>query len=292
MAWQQLRLTIPADLAEAVENDLLELGALSITLQDAQDEPILEAELGTMPLWSQTQLTALFEVDADTRKITALLQACYPDWSGKIEAELLADQNWESAWLEYFKPLHFGHDLWIVPSGYTLPDPIATNLLLDPGLAFGTGTHPTTAMCLRWLAAHDLRGYRVIDYGCGSGILAIAALKLGASEAYAIDYDPQALTATRDNAERNSIDLNHLHIGDATILPNDYRADVVLANILANPLIRLAPTLAEHATLPGQIVLSGILTEQQDDVLAAYAPYFTMRLAEQQEEWVCLAGDR
>ena len=290
MAWQQLIITVPSTEVLSLEEQLLNLGALSITLQDANDEPILEPALGTMPLWSLTVLSALFNENDDVLKIINLVQQAFPLQTLGSRIELLPDQDWEREWLKYFKPIHFGHNLWIVPTGYEPPDPEGTTILLDPGLAFGTGTHPTTAMCLSALAELNLTDKTVLDYGCGSGILAIAAAKLGASNVWAIDYDPQAVSATLDNAQRNTINPAHFLVGQNSALPTEYSVNVLVANILTNALITLAPTFAHHTKPGGLIILSGILANQIDDVRDAYRPYFEISPPRQTEDWICLLG--
>ena len=292
MQWQQLHVVIPSDTVEHFEEELETLGALSITLADAKDEPIFEPDINQTPLWSLTKLTALFEEDIDARKIAAQLAAAHPKLSLNCKTEILADQDWERNWLKYFKPMQFGKRLWIIPSGYEIPEPTATNIFLDPGLAFGTGTHATTALCLTWLAENDIQGKCVIDYGCGSGILAIAALKLGAKEVWAIDYDPQALIATKENAKRNNIDSKILHCGENADLPPEYQADLLIANILAKPLITLTETLNQHLLPSGHLVLSGILAEQADDVKSAYKNHFDTLTVTQKDDWVSISGQK
>ncbi|MBX9704977.1 MAG: 50S ribosomal protein L11 methyltransferase, partial [Gammaproteobacteria bacterium] len=205
MNWQQIHITTTKEVAALVEDVLLELGSLAVTYQDAANQALFEPAPDETPLWDHVELTALFGEDADLTAVIATLSHQFPTLD--CEVEYLADQEWERAWLKDFKPMQFGSNTWICPTGFDAPDPEAINILLDPGLAFGTGTHPTTALCLTWLDQNDIQGQTVIDYGCGSGILAIAALKHGASEVIAIDHDPQALIATRDNAERNNLDL-------------------------------------------------------------------------------------
>ena len=291
MVWQQLHLTLSnTNQTEVLETKLEELGALSTTCVDAADDPIFEPDIGSVTLWQTTKLTVLFTLDIDMPKIATQLQTEFPNTILRTQIETLAAQDWRRTWLEYFKPMQFGKRLWIVPSGYELPDPTAVNILLDPGLAFGTGTHPTTAMCLEWLAENNIKNKTVIDYGCGSGILAIAALKLGAKETWAIDYDPQALLATAENAKRNQVDKKNLYLGKNSDLPVDYCADLIVANILAKPLIDLAPILANHLQPHGTIVLSGILATQRDSILDTYQSEFLLAGEKQQDDWLCLSG--
>lgn len=291
MPWLQLSLPAgdadPQILADTFDN----LGALSVTLQDAADQPLFEPPPGATPLWSQVRVTALFDAGADLDRIRAAVAnrfgaAC----AGRLQIESLDDRDWVRAWMDGYAPMRFGERLWIVPTGFDAPDPAGVNLLLDPGLAFGTGTHPTTALCLEWLDAHPPVDRVVVDYGCGSGILGIAALKLGAREVWAVDNDPQALVATVDNAERNGV-AGRVR----AVLPGDLpaiAADLLLANILANPLIGLAPRFAGLVRPGGGLVLSGILAEQAAGVSAAYAQDFAMWPAVQREDWVRLEGAR
>ncbi len=287
MPWHQITLTTPSNQADALEDTLLELGAVSVTMQDAADVPVLEPLPGETPLWPEVNVVGLFEHDADTDMIDVQLAAqdCAPGAWTYIE-----DQDWERAWMDQFHPLQFGARLWIVPSWLNAPDPQAVNILLDPGMAFGTGTHPTTALCMEWLDDAEMLDQRVLDYGCGSGILAIAALKLGASMAWGIDIDPQALTATRDNAARNDIASAQLPTGLPAALPADEIFDVLLANILMGPLIELAPTLTQHVKSGGRLVLSGLLAEQAAGVMAAYAGNFTFDPPALKDGWARLSA--
>ena len=289
MPWHQITLTTPRDQAETLEDTLLELGAVSVTLQDAADVPVLEPLPGETPLWPEVNVVGLFEDGADTAVVDAALstQGIGPGAWAYVE-----DQDWERAWMDQFQPLRFGERLWIVPSWIEAPDPEAVNILLDPGLAFGTGTHPTTALCLEWLDGADMADTTVLDYGCGSGILAIGALKLGAASAWGIDIDPQALTATGDNAARNGIDPERLHTGLPDALPQNERFDVLLANILMGPLIELAPTLTAHVKPGGRLVLSGLLAEQADGVTAAYAGDFDFDPPALKDGWARLSARR
>ncbi|MFW5825607.1 MAG: 50S ribosomal protein L11 methyltransferase [Marinobacter sp.] len=295
MPWVQLQIPADPETADQLEDLLMEVGADAVSMEDAADQPIFEPDPGTTPLWHDTRVTGLFDAGQDIDQICSAIRNAWhrqtqqdlPD----IEVTLVEDKDWERAWMDDFKPLKFGQRLWIVPSWHAAPDPDAANLLLDPGLAFGTGTHPTTALCLEWLDGAGVQGRQVIDYGCGSGILALAALLLGAGHAIGVDTDPQALEASRDNARRNQIgdDRLALHLpGDEP----DTRADILLANILAGPLVELAPTLAQKVTPGGHLVLSGILAQQASDVMSAYEPWFVMDEPEQREEWIRLTGRR
>lgn len=290
MPWQQLQFPLEDHDHEAVEDALMEAGALSVTLTDAADDPILEPGPGETPLWEHTVLTALFEADADPLAALRAVQTAR-GWQQLPEhrIEALEDQDWTRAWMKDFQPMRFGQRLWVVPSGFEPPEPNAVNLYLDPGLAFGTGTHPTTALCLEWLDRQALSGKAVIDYGCGSGILAIAALKLGAATVLGVDNDPQALQASQDNAERNAVaERLQTQLPGGEIAP----APVLVANILAGPLVELAPTLAGLTEPGGRIALSGILAEQEAMIRDAYAPYFDLASTERQDDWLLIHGRR
>jgi len=291
MPWLQIRLAITPDQAGALEDQLLELGAVSVTFMDAEDQPIFEPDLGTTPLWSHTHLLALFESDTDAEALLAHLRLLRGGELPEHQVERIEDQDWERSWMDNFQPMRFGRRLWIVPSWHAAPEPEAVNLLLDPGLAFGTGTHPTTALCLEWLDGQELAGSSVLDFGCGSGILAIAALLLGAAHAVGTDIDPQALEASRDNASRNAIDPARfpLHLpGDLPAQP----ADVVVANILAGPLVQLAPTITALVRPGGRLALSGILAEQAEEVRAAYGDAFDLDPTAEKDGWVRISGVR
>tara|TARA_Y100001937_G_scaffold65325_1_gene89350 strand:- start:295 stop:1173 length:879 start_codon:yes stop_codon:yes gene_type:complete len=291
MSWLQLRLAITPEQAPALEDQLLELGAVSVTFMDAEDQPIFEPDLGTTPLWSNTHLLALFEADTDSE---ALLQHLRLLWQAELpahELEQIEDQDWERSWMDNFHPMRFGQRLWIVPSWHAAPEPDAVNLLLDPGLAFGTGTHPTTSLCLQWLDAQQLQGKTLIDFGCGSGILAIAGLLLGAEHAVGTDIDIQALEASRDNAQRNQIvdELFDLYLPEN--MPAE-PADVLVANILAGPLVSLAPQLASLVKPGGLLALSGILAEQTEEILQAYQGDFELDPVAEQDGWIRVSGKR
>lgn len=290
MPWLQLIIPTNETDADQLSDALMEQGAVSVTLQDMQDQPVLEPAPGTTPMWSQTRVIGLFDANEDLKQTIKnteqQLQKKIPDWKG----EQLEDKDWVRAWMDDFKPMLFGEKLWVVPSTFEPPQPEAANILLDPGLAFGTGTHPTTSMCLEWLDANPPTGKDIIDFGCGSGILAIGAILLGAKHAEAIDLDPQALIATRDNAKKNNVSARI-----KTCLVNEFQkkpTHLLLANILASPLIELAPYFAALTSTQDQIVLSGILAEQAEEVLAAYQTNFEIQIWKQQDDWVCLAGSR
>ncbi|MEG7360514.1 50S ribosomal protein L11 methyltransferase [Pseudomonas citronellolis] len=291
MPWVQVRLAITPEQAPTYEDALLEVGAVSVTFMDAEDQPIFEPDLGTTPLWTHTHLLALFEDGTDEAALLAHLQLLTGGKLPQHQVEIVEDQDWERSWMDNFKPMRFGRRLWIVPSWHEAPEPEAVNLLLDPGLAFGTGTHPTTALCLEWLDGQELAGDTVLDFGCGSGILAIAALLLGAKRALGTDIDPQALEASRDNATRNGIDPALFPVYLPADLPAG-QADVVVANILAGPLVSLAGQLTSLVKPGGRLALSGILAEQAEEVRAAYADAFELEPTAEREGWVRISGRR
>lgn len=288
MAWLQLHFEIEQAAVESLETALLDAGALSVTLSDAADNPILEPDPNTTPLWASVRLIALFDdrpsADPIAQAVQTALGKPLPAW----RAERLDDQDWVRAWLADYRPLHFGK-LAIVPTGFDVA-PGTVTVHLDPGLAFGTGTHPTTALCLRWLANQALHAQHVIDYGCGSGILAIAALKLGAATATGIDHDPQALIASRDNARRNNIDdeVLALHAPETTGIVT--AANTVLANILAGPLVHLADTLCALLKPGGTLVMSGLLETQIPEVMQAYEDRLRFEPAQLEQGWACLVA--
>ena len=291
MPWLQIRLAITPDQAAPLEDQLLELGAVSVTFMDAEDQPIFEPDLGTTPLWTNTHLLALFEADTDADALLAHLQLLRGGVLPAHQVEHIEDQDWERSWMDNFQPMRFGRRLWIVPSWHQAPEPDAVNLLLGPGLAFGTGTHPTTALCLEWLDGQELAGCRVLDFGCGSGILGIAALLLGAASALGTDIDPQALEASRDNAARNGLPATAFPVYLPEHLPQQ-AVDVVAANILAGPLVQLAPTITALVKPGGRLALSGILAEQAEEVRAAYAGAFDLDPTAVKDGWVRISGTR
>jgi len=292
MTWRQVNLTCrSADLAQ-VETLLLELGALSISLRDAGDEPIYEPLPGDSPVWRESVVSATFPGDCDPERLRLALEARLPpSLAATLSQDSFQDRDWELAYREHFKPIRCASRLWIVPSWLEPPDPGAINLRLDPGLAFGTGGHPTTALCLAWLAEQDLQGIELVDYGCGSGILAIAAVMLGAAHAVAIDIDQQALDACRSNMAMNSISPARIRC----CLPRDAgneKVDLLVANILAGPLVELAPRFGELLRPGAKILLSGILNSQLNEIQSAYERLFQLDPARRRGEWICVGGRR
>lgn len=291
MPWLQAQLTVDKGRAPLIELLFENLGAVAVTMEDAADEPMLEPAPGETPLWQATRITGLFEGDTDADSLRSTInQTLATDVSRQLMLERLADQDWERAWMDLFHPMQFGRRLWIRPSGSTITQPDAVIVDLDPGLAFGTGTHPTTALCLRWLDGHDLRGKTVIDFGCGSGVLGIAALKLGAARVVAVDHDPQAVLATRDNAARNAVG-DHIEVRHSDGF-EAHSADLVMANILANVLIALAPQIQHLVTPGGTLVMSGVLQGQADDVMRAYTDSLDFQAIQTQDDWVLLHGSK
>jgi len=290
MPWIQLKLNATAANAEQIGELLMDNSALSATFTDAHDTPIFEPMPGETRLWGDTDITGLYEADTDMTAVINVLQKSpllADDFAYKVEQ--LEDKDWEREWMVNFHPMKFGERLWICPSWKPVPDENAVNVMLDPGLAFGTGTHPTTALCLSWLDGQDLQDKVVIDFGCGSGILAIAALKLGAKRVIGIDIDPQAITASRDNAQRNHVS-DQLELYLPADLPEGVYADVLVANILAGPLRELSTNIEALVKNSGALALSGILEQQADELLDVYGQWFKMDKAEIKEEWARLSG--
>lgn len=284
-----MKLECGAAAVDRVSDALSECGALSVTYSDVGDQPLYEPPPGAAPLWQFTRVTGLFDADVDPLALRTCLQnKIGAELTAQARIEPLADQPWERAWMDHFAPMRFGARLWICPSWCAPPQPDAVNIHLDPGLAFGTGTHATTALCLEWLDAHPPHGLTVLDYGCGSGILAIAAALLGAARVVAIDNDPQALLATVENARRNNVE-SIIETCAPEQLP-ELNTDLILANILANPLMQLAPRFARFCAPRARIVLSGILAAQAADVAAAYTPHFRMNPPTQRDDWIRLDG--
>jgi len=291
MPWLEAKLTVDKSRAPLIELLFENLGAVAITLGDAGDEPMLEPGPGETPLWQATRITGLFEGDTDVDALrSGINRALNTDSSRSLTLERLEDRDWERAWMDRFHPMRFGERLWIRPGGREISQKDVVIIDLDPGLAFGTGSHQTTALCLSWLDAHEVRDKTVIDFGCGSGVLAIAALKLGAGRAIAVDHDPQAVLATRENAERNRVAdrIEILHSDDFQARP----ADLVMANILANILVDLSPQILGLVNPGGQLVMSGILRAQSKSVTRAYAGRIEFEPPETRDDWVLLHGRR
>ena len=294
MNWQQLKIQIIPEHVDFIEPQLLAAGAVSITYLDAEDQPVFQEELDSTPLWDSLVLCALFEEDTELGELLGWLGSNASIVNrASLEVEKIEDQAWERSWMDNFSAMQFGEKLWICPSWQEPPDPTATNIMLDPGLAFGSGSHATTALCLQWLATQDLQGKDIVDYGCGSGILAIAAALLGAQSVQGVDNDPQAVLATNDNCERNGLLQGRV----GTFLPEEYDSistpesvDILLANILAAPLLSLASKFASLVKPHGSIVLSGLLAEQADAITEVYSEWFEMSAAVQREDWIRLSG--
>jgi len=293
MAWLELSLIVAADRQADVEAALEDLGALAVTLLDAEDHPIFEPAPGETPMWPQIAMSALFEADSDRAGLVHVLTELVADLAPEqIGFRIVEDQDWTRVWMDQFQPMRFGRRLWIYPWNVEPPgdEPDAIVVRLDPGLAFGTGTHPTTALCLEWLDALDLAGKTVLDYGCGSGVLAIAALKLGAVRVVGVDNDPQALSASRDNAERNGVAAQlELSAPDAFVAE---AFDALVANILAGPLEELAPRFAQCVKPGGTLVMSGILRGQESALCTRYAEWFDAIAVEAREDWMRISGRR
>ena len=298
MSWLQISVNTTKNHLDITENCLFAAGAHTVTLTDAADQPILEPGPDETPVWNAVIITGLFTFTDDQQQLLNTIEHCLSEIEFTCEAAVLEDQNWTRAWMDHFQAMQFGERLWVCPLHLDPPDPDAINLRLDPGLAFGTGTHPTTALCLRWLdqnidaSEKNENADIMLDYGCGSGILAIAACLLGLDHVDGVDIDPQALIATHNNAETNQVREKI-----KTYLPDDYlqqhkdrQYEIVVANILSGPLAELAPMLAHHTKPNGHIVLSGILKEQAESVLDTYREYFEMDAPVFEEDWVLLHG--
>ncbi|EGR3966711.1 50S ribosomal protein L11 methyltransferase [Vibrio cholerae] len=291
MPWIQIKLNATNDNAEAIGDMLMEeTGAVSVTFLDAKDTPVFEPLPGETRLWGDTDVVALYEADMDTSLILQQIKASNMLAEGFAhKVEQLEDKDWEREWMDNFHPMQFGRRLWICPSWREVPDPQAVNVMLDPGLAFGTGTHPTTALCLEWLDNLDLSGKTVIDFGCGSGILAIAAIKLGAAKVIGIDIDPQALLASKDNAARNGVE-DQIDVYLPKDQPEGLVADVVVANILAGPLRELSPIIKGLLKPGGQLAMSGILDTQAESVAEFYRDDLELDPIAEKSEWCRISG--
>jgi len=290
MPWIQLKINTTGENAETLSDALIESGAVSVTFQDTHDNPVFEPLPGETLLWGDTDAIGLYDAETDMEEVVAMLENEPLLGKGFVhKIEQLEDKDWEREWMDNFHPMRFGERLWICPSWRDVPDPDAVNVMLDPGLAFGTGTHPTTAMCLQWLDSLNLTDKTVIDFGCGSGILAIAALKLGAKHVVGIDIDPQAIQASRDNAERNGVS-DRLSLYLPKDQPENLSADVVVANILAGPLRELSPLISVLPVAGGHLGLSGILASQAQSVADAYRDRFELDAVAEKEEWCRITG--
>ncbi len=291
MPWLQLKIITPRRYVESLEDSLLACGAASVTLQDNADQPILEPGLGETPLWDSVKMTGLFDAEIDTAKTISLAERRFGNPLPEHYWEQLEDKDWEREWMANYHAIRCGERLWICPSWQQPPEPDKVNLMLDPGLAFGTGTHPTTFLCMQWIDQQNFNGLEVVDYGCGSGILGIATLLLGAKKVIGVDIDPQALLATTENAKRNNLPAEAMPVYLPPDCPEE-PVDIMLANILAGPLAELAPTLNAMTRVGGKLCLSGILAIQAKTVMAAYEPWFDFDPVAEQEEWVRLTATK
>jgi ribosomal protein L11 methyltransferase len=294
MPWLQVRIPTLPEHTEILEDALLLAGCQAVTLLDTADQPVFEPIRGTTPLWEHTTIQGLFDQDTDAQQLVSAIKQVITDESieaGAVVTEILEDKDWEREWMDKFQPIRCGERLWIVPSWHEAPDPSAINLKLDPGLAFGTGTHPTTFLCLQWLDSIIEGGETVLDFGCGSGILGLGALLLGASSMDGIDIDPQAITATSNNASLNGINESAYRVTTETAdLESAY--DRVVANILAGTLIDLKSLICDKLKPGGQIVLSGILSHQANEVQEAYRAIIEFEPNQEKDGWVALSGKR
>lgn len=289
MPWLQIKIDSNKTDADAIEDAILAAGAVSVTLEDNADQPILEPALGETPLWDNTRITGLFDAETNTEQANKLAELELGQALPPHRWELLEDKDWEREWMKNYHPIQCGENLWICPSWIEPPEPEKINLMLDPGLAFGTGTHPTTFLCLQWIDEQNVAGKKLYDYGCGSGILGIAALLKDADQVLGVDIDPQALLATASNAERNNLPSDAMPV----FLPEDCpteQADIMLANILAGPLAELAPALNALTKPGGLLCLSGILDIQANAVMDAYKEWFIFDPIAQKDEWVRLTA--
>lgn len=292
MPWQQLKFQVKATDTASLEALLLDAGAQAVSLLDAEDQPVFQTEPGSTPLWDNTVVCALFSMQTD---IDALLAGLHNQLAEQTfnhySCEVLMDRDWKTAWMADFHPMRFGRRLWICPSWTPPPHPEQVNVMLDPGLAFGSGTHPTTALCMEWLDQAELTGKQVIDYGCGSGVLGIAAALLGASRVLAVDNDPQAITATLTNRDHNGLSARNLEACLPEQVPS-FAADLLLANILSAPLLALAPLFANLLKPGAPVVLSGLIPDQADLMLVRYTQWFEMEPPVIKDGWVRICGRR
>lgn len=295
MPWLQLFVNTDDQQAPVIEDALLNAGALSVTFKEhipagEIEKPILEPGLNETPLWNHTRVVGLFDSVINNESVNWLLDQLFEE-PLQYRWEQLEDKDWEREWMQNYQPIQCGDNLWICPSWITPPNNNAINVLMDPGLAFGTGTHPTTFLCMQWLAAQTLTNNDIIDYGCGSGILGVTGLLLGAQQAIGVDIDPQALIATHDNLARNHLPKERFTVH----LPQDCpstQADIVIANILAGPLVELAETLLSHLKPGGKLCLSGILQSQAETIMAAYTHAIHFDPVAEKDGWVRLSGNK
>ncbi len=301
MSWIEIVIEVPRNDAEALSDALMDAGALSVSVEDADEgteaEQPLFGEPGMEPeqaAWERSRVVALAEVDADHEALVGVAaHACELD-IGTLQytTRTVAEQDWVRLTQSQFDPIHIGKNIWVVPSWHAAPDPHALVLELDPGLAFGTGSHPTTRLCMEWLEAHPPQQLSVLDYGCGSGILAMVAKKLGAAHVIGVDIDPQAIESARYNSERNHCNIDYDLPETFAAATNAATFDVVVANILSSPLKLMAPMLSNRVTPGGSLILSGVLARQADEVAAAYAPYLDLTVWAERDGWVALSGQR
>jgi ribosomal protein L11 methyltransferase len=294
MPWLQIKIPTRPDHTEALEDALLLAGCQAVTLLDTADKPVFEPIRGTTPLWEHTTVQGLFEDDIDSAELVSTMERFASETQltvGTITTEILEDKDWEREWMDNFSPIQCGDRLWIVPSWLEAPVASAINLKLDPGLAFGTGTHPTTYLCLKWMDKHIEDGDLILDFGCGSGILGLAGILLGAEHMDGIDIDPQAITATRNNAETNVINASKFHVTtDSEDLADEY--DTVIANILAGTLVDLSTLILSKLKTRGHLVLSGILDHQAETVIEAFSHQIDFQPTSEKDGWVCLSGQK
>mgnify|MGYP000226703333 CR=1 FL=1 len=289
MAWVQIRFNVSKEHVDDISDLLMDIGCLSVTFTASDDEAIFELFPGDKKVWQHNTCVALFDAALDLAPIVTLLSEQPMFSQGFVhKIEQVEDKDWEREWMDNFHPIQFGERLWVCPSWRDIPDPNACNVILDPGLAFGTGTHATTALCLQWLESMDLSGKTVMDFGCGSGILAIAALKLGASRAIGIDIDPKAITASKENAERNGV-LEQIELYLPEEAP-EFDTDIIVANILAGPLKDLKDVICGYGHSGTLLALSGILAEQAESVVEAYSELADLNPVTQKEEWTRVDG--
>ncbi|QIO06265.1 50S ribosomal protein L11 methyltransferase [Acinetobacter shaoyimingii] len=295
MKWLQIHITVEKSQVDFTETLLESLGAVSVTLDDAENQDLLEPLPGETPLWNKVIVTGIYAQEddehIDVAALETFIKAQMPN--APLRSEFLEDQEWERTWMDAYEPIQIGENYWIVPEWMEAPEPDAVNIKLDPGLAFGTGNHASTFLCLQWLGQTDVKDKIVIDYGCGSGILGVAALLLGAKKVYATDIDPQAVLATQQNADLNGV-LDRLYVGlpeEFNAELGDQKADVFVANILAGPLMALASEFATLIQPEGEFALAGVIEEQVEEVSRVYSAFFDVQLVEKRDEnWCRISG--